>query len=81
MTRRSVILANQDAKKQAFLDFVLDHYVEQGVGELDDAKLPQLLELRYHDLRDAVNELGSVAGIRGLFIGFQQHLYARRAAA
>jgi type I restriction enzyme R subunit len=32
-----------DPKQQDFLDFVLDHYVEQGVGELAQAKLPHLL--------------------------------------
>ena len=75
------ILGPLDVKKRAFLEFVLDHYVQQGVGELDDRKLPHLLELRYHDLRDAVNELGAVQDIRGLFVGFQRYLYERAAAA
>ena len=62
-------------KQQQFLSFVLDHYVAQGVGELDQEKLPFLLELKYHSIGDAVAELGSVAEIRDVFIGFQEHLY------
>ena len=29
-------------KQQQFLSFVLDHYITQGVGELDQEKLPVL---------------------------------------
>ena len=50
------------------------------MGELDDSKLPDLFELKYHGVDDAVSVLGSVAHIRDTFIGFQKHLYARQAA-
>jgi len=63
-------------KQQQFLSFVLSHYVAQGVSELDQDKLPVLLELKYHSLGDAVADLGSVSKIRDVFIGFQEHLYA-----
>jgi type I restriction enzyme R subunit len=62
-------------KQQQFLSFVLDHYVAQGVEELDQEKLPDLLTLKYQSLGDAVAALGSVADIRDVFIGFQEHLY------
>lgn len=78
---KSLIFANYaGGKQQEFLDFVLDHYVKQGVGELDQEKLPHLLELKYHAVADAVAELGTVSDIRETFIGFQEHLYARLAA-
>jgi type I restriction enzyme R subunit len=80
-TRRSFILGQYDPKQQDFLDFVLGQYVEQGVGELDSEKLPALLELRYHDVHDAMAELGEVTKIRQVFIGFQEHLYAAGAGA
>ena len=63
-------------KQQQFLSFVLDHYITQGVDELDQEKLPGLLALKYHSVGDAVAELGSVAEIRDVFVGFQEHLYA-----
>jgi hypothetical protein len=69
--------APYDDKQQQFLSFVLDHYVAQGVEELDQEKLPDLLTLKYQSVPDAVAELGSVADIRDVFIGFQEHLYSR----
>jgi type I restriction enzyme R subunit len=62
-------------KQLAFLDFVLEHYVDEGVDELDLEKLTPLLRLRYHAIADASAELGSPAEIRHLFVGFQKHLY------
>jgi len=42
------------------------------VEELDQEKLPKLLELKYHAISDAAEYLGGVANIRDLFIGFQK---------
>ena len=75
-TRRTVIFARCGPRQREFLDFVLNHYIEQGVGELDPSKLPDLLELRYHAMTDAVAVLGSAREIRDLFIGFQPYLYS-----
>lgn len=54
---------------------MLAHYVAQGVSELDQEKLPRLLELKYQSITDAVAALGSAVEIRDVFIGFQKHLY------
>jgi len=63
-------------KQQAFLDFVLQHYVEVGVEELDQEKLTPLLRLKYRDsLADAVADLGKPEEIGSLFAGFQKSLY------
>jgi type I restriction enzyme, R subunit len=76
-----VITARFNTKQQAFLDFVLRHYVNVGVGELDSDKLTPLLRLRYHDsIADAVAELGRPEQISKVFNGFQQFLYQRHAA-
>ena len=72
---RADILSRYDAKQQAFLDFVLSQYVAEGEAELGMDKLPDLLDLKYGSPSDAVRELGSVAGIRRTFRGFQAHLY------
>ncbi|MCG8435463.1 MAG: restriction endonuclease subunit R, partial [Gammaproteobacteria bacterium] len=74
-TRRPHIFPHYDDKLKAFLDFVLAQYVKEGVGELDQAKLPHLLELKYKAVSDAAEELGGVPKIRDAFIGFQYHLY------
>ena len=72
---REDIFGHYDEKQQQFLSFVLDHYVGQGVGQLDEDNLTNLIKLRYHTPSDAVAELGSVAVIRETFIGFQEYLY------
>jgi len=70
-------------KQQAFLDFVLAHYVKEGVEELEQEKLTKLLRLKYHDsIPDAVTDLGGdIAEIRNLFSGFQRYLYQGVAAS
>jgi len=81
IAHKSLIFSQYIGKQQEFLDFVLEQYIKAGVGELDRAKLPQLLELKYHAVRDAVTELGSVANISEVFVGFQQYLYSQDIAA
>ncbi len=64
-----------DYKQQQFIDFILDKYVDEGVGELAASKMRSLIELKYNTISDATAELGSPAVIRETFIGFQKHLY------
>jgi type I restriction enzyme R subunit len=74
-TRKGNILGRYDPKLQAFLDFVLGQYVNQGVGELDQEKLGDLLQLKYHTVTDAADQLGGIPAIRDTFVGFQRFLY------
>ena len=63
-------------KQQVFLEFVLSHYVNVGVEELDAAKLTPLLHLKYQNsIHDAVADLGEPKEIQAAFIGFQKFLY------
>ncbi|MFH1608446.1 MAG: DEAD/DEAH box helicase family protein [Patescibacteria group bacterium] len=71
------IFAGVDEKNKEFLDFVLSKYEEKGVEELDEEKLPQLLNLKYHAISDAINILGDVDLIRSTFFDFQEHLYSK----
>jgi type I restriction enzyme R subunit len=73
--RRERIFRNFDYQQQDFLEFVLGHYVERGVEELDAAKLPRLIELKYQSYGDAVAELGGAGNIREVFVEFQRYLY------
>jgi len=78
---KDLIYSHYDDKQQAFLDFVLAQYVNQGVQELETEKLPALLELKYEGIHDATEELGEVSQIRELFVGFQRHLFEKEATA
>ncbi len=71
-------LDSYNQKQQDFINFVLDQYVRDGVEELDDAKLPQHLDLKYRALANAKRELGEIPEIRKVFIGFQEWLYDSR---
>jgi type I restriction enzyme R subunit len=81
LAHKALIFSRYMGKQQEFLEFVLEQYIQEGVGELDRSKLPKLLELKYHAVRDAVTQLGSVATISEVFIGFQQYLYSQDRAA
>ncbi len=61
--------------QREFVDFVLAKYIETGVGELDQEKLPHLLQLKYHALSDATALLGRTEKILSTFLEFQKHLY------
>ncbi len=87
LTREQRVAASQatlfailDSKQREFIEFVLSKYVETGVEELDQEKLPTLLVNKYQSLEDAKEMLGSVAGISSLFISFQKHLYDKKVA-
>ncbi|NLB53029.1 MAG: DEAD/DEAH box helicase family protein [Syntrophomonadaceae bacterium] len=67
-----------DDKQREFVEFVLAKYIETGVEELDQEKLPSLLELKYSSLADALDELGDVNAIQNTFIDFQKHLYVEQ---
>lgn len=62
-------------KQREFISFVLNKYVDSGVDELDQEKLPILLTSKYQSLEDAKHILGEVGEISKLFIEFQKHLY------
>jgi type I restriction enzyme R subunit len=77
-----VISTHFNTKQQVFLDFVLSHYVNVGVDELDQEKLTPLLRLKYHNsIADAVADLGRPDEINRVFSGFQKYLYQQQAAA
>ncbi|MFZ2188206.1 MAG: DEAD/DEAH box helicase family protein [Candidatus Moraniibacteriota bacterium] len=71
------ILANVGNEQKNFLNFVLSKYEENGVDELDEEKLPMLLNLKYNAIANAEQSLGDVDQIRKIFFGFQKNLYAK----
>jgi type I restriction enzyme R subunit len=78
--RKRVALQFSDRTRD-FIDFVLDHYVTEGVEELDPLKLPQLLALKYGGIPDALKEIGASAdSVREAFFDFQKFLYEEAAA-
>jgi type I restriction enzyme, R subunit len=71
------ILDGLGQKHREFLEFVLFKYIDTGFEELDQARLPNLIDLKYNSITDASEALGGVDEIRNLFFNFQKHLYER----
>ena len=76
----ATIFALLNDKQTEFIAFVLSKYVDTGVDELDQEKLPILLTNKYQSLEDAKEILGDVANISRLFVEFQEHLYSQEVA-
>ena len=73
---KSEISTRFNHRQQTFLDFVLAHYVNEGVQELDQEKLTPLLRLKYNNsIADAIADLGRPEEIGKVFTEFQQYLY------
>ena len=78
---KATIFALLNAKQKEFIEFVLSKYIEAGVTELDQEKLPILLERMFQSQEDGISELGGdVLAIRDMFIEFQKHLYEIKVA-
>lgn len=76
----ATIFALLNDKQKEFIAFVLSKYIESGVDELDQEKLPILFTNKYQSLEDAKAMLGEVGNISRLFIEFQEHLYRGKVA-
>lgn len=61
-----------------FINFILEQYLDLGFKELDNEKLPKLINLKYQSVNKAKQVLGSVEHIRELFVDFQQHIYSNK---
>ncbi|MCP5230529.1 MAG: DEAD/DEAH box helicase family protein [Zoogloeaceae bacterium] len=75
-SHKRTLFVGCEFRQKEFLDFVLEHYIRDGVGELAVERLPDLIDLKYHGIGNAIAELGSARGIREVFVDFQQRLYA-----
>lgn len=68
---QATIFALLNDKQKEFIEFVLSKYVESGVDELDQDKLPTLLTNKYQSLEDAMAILGDVENISSFLLSFR----------
>jgi len=69
-----------NANQRDFIGFVLRNYIQDGVDELDIAKLSTIIKSKYGGIPEAEKVLGDVDQINQVFIDFQKHLYEQRVA-
>jgi type I restriction enzyme, R subunit len=72
---RSLFETELEARQLEFVDFLVNQYVVEGVGELEDSKLETLLAIKYQSATDGVAVLGGVEAARNIFLKFQKNLY------
>lgn len=72
---RQAVLAHVAAPQQDFIQFVLRQYVSQGITELDDSRLGELIKLKYGSPMDGLAQLGPLDAVRQTFCDFQKYLY------
>ena len=77
---QATIFALLNEKQREFIEFVLVKYIETGVEELDQEKLPFLLTSKYQSFEDASLMLGDLTKVKDLFLEFQKHLYEHEVA-
>ena len=68
-------MGGYEREMRAFLEFVLDKYQYEGIGELASSKVADFLRIRYGGVNDAKRSLGSVEDIRRAFVDIQGHLF------
>jgi type I restriction enzyme R subunit len=73
---RNRIYENLEPNQREFIDFVLSQYVDLGVDELQQERLPQLLAIKYQSQMEGIEALGGTQKARETFIGFQRELYS-----
>jgi type I restriction enzyme R subunit len=72
---RKRIYRDLEANQREFIDFVLSQYVDLGVDELQQERLPQLLAIKYQSQMEGIQALGGTDRARATFIDFQRELY------
>lgn len=70
-------LEGLNKEQKEFLEFVLEKYIEKGVEELEEKKLPQLLNLKYQTMVDAEFRLGDLEVVKVNFFELQEKLYQK----
>jgi type I restriction enzyme R subunit len=78
-TSRRRIYEDLERNQRDFIDFVLAQYVDLGVDELQQERLPQLIAIKYHSQMEGIEALGGTERARSTFIGFQRELYRAKA--
>jgi len=69
------IFNNIQSRQHAFIEFVLKQYIQDGVTELDNERIGDLIKLKYGEALNALQELGNIQDIRTAFNNFQKYLY------
>ena len=59
----------------SFIQYLVSVYVKAGIDELDEDRLPKLMQNKYGTILEGTNALGGIEQARRTFFNFQKGLY------
>ena len=73
---RKTTMKRLSDEQKAFVDFILSKYIQFGFKELGNDKLPDLVQMKYHSMSDAITKLSMKPhDLRRLFLSMQHDMY------
>ena len=72
----SKLLENLNEDQSAFIKFLIERYLDEGVESINENNLSTLLKLKYESITKAEEVLGEIRSIKNLFLNFQNNLYS-----
>ena len=65
----------QTPEQMAFIQYLVSVYVKAGIDELEEDRLPKLMQNKYGTIVEGISALGGIDGAKGTFFNFQRNLY------
>ena len=72
----SKLLEDLNEDQSAFIKFLIERYLDEGVESINENNLSTLLKLKYESITKAEEVLGEIRSIKNLFLNFQNNLYS-----
>ena len=72
----SKLLEDLNEDQSAFIKFLIERYLDEGVESINENNLSTLLQLKYESITKAEEILGEIRSIKNLFLNFQNNLYS-----
>ena len=72
----SKLLEDLNEDQSAFIKFLIERYLDEGVESINENNLATLLTLKFESITKAEEVLGGIRSIKNLFLNFQNNLYS-----
>lgn len=73
--KANLYTGEQTPEQMAFIQYLVSVYVKAGIDELEEDRLPKLMQNKYGTIVEGISALGGIDGAKGTFFNFQRNLY------
>ena len=73
--KANLYTGEQTPEQMSFIQYLVSVYVKAGIDELDEDRLPKLMQNKYGTILEGTNALGGIEQARRTFFNFQKGLY------